>query len=105
MRISDWSSDVCSSDLVDEYLAKVPVGILAGPQVKPVAANRRLLRVAPTAGRQAEPVAKRHRLITGRRRRRNRIRRQGKIQRLAQFRAIPLDGDRDRKSTRLNSSH
>src|SRR3546814_3255030 len=81
MRISDWSSDVCSSDLVDEYLAKVPVGILAGPQVKPVAANRRLLRVAPTAGRQAEPVAKRHRLITGRRRRRNRIRRQGKIQR------------------------
>src|SRR3546814_8081424 len=101
MRISDWSSDVCSSDLVDEYLAKVPVGILAGPQVKPVAANRRLLRVAPTAGRQAEPVAKRHRLITGRRRRRNRIRRQGKLQRLAQFRAIPIDR---RKSTRQNSS-
>src|SRR3546814_1666553 len=34
MRISDWSSDVCSSDLPDS-LEHVTIGILEGPVVQP----------------------------------------------------------------------
>src|SRR3546814_20705782 len=30
MRISDWSSDVCSSDLIDVYSMRQPIGIGAG---------------------------------------------------------------------------
>src|SRR3546814_8731233 len=29
MRISDWSSDVCSSDLIEDYLANRPLNLVA----------------------------------------------------------------------------
>src|SRR3546814_10173700 len=63
MRISDWSSDVCSSDLTTHLLPSVlehngwptaVIGTLSGPRTTPEAPERQALRAAEgAAGRQA----------------------------------------------------
>src|SRR3546814_10637132 len=44
MRISDWSSDVCSSDLIDRTAAEVDADPVAGTQQREAAAHRRFGR-------------------------------------------------------------
>src|SRR3546814_1464288 len=102
MRISDWSSDVCSSDLakivggaVRDTLLGIPVTDvdLATP-LHPDAVTRRLeaadIKVVPTGIAHGTVTAiaggDRHEITTLRR-------------------DVATDGRRDRKSTRLNSSH
>src|SRR3546814_1389345 len=105
MRISDWSSDVCSSDLMADILPSAggaEVGQLAAPPEQPLlieeGADHHLIIVQATrshpqilaagngaagAGGMAEDVGLRHLpRIAGR-----------------------IGGQGDRKSTRLNSSH
>src|SRR3546814_3950573 len=97
MRISDWSSDVCTSDL----LAKVPVSYQIG-SIDRAAEERRQCGMR---GRKSD-IADGQRLfkadgktilITPRYKRRTRGRTDGGI-------GIALS-KADRKSTRLNSSH
>src|SRR3546814_8591203 len=108
MRISDWSSDVCSSDLIDEARALPTVGgathaalVLAGTTIELV------VEPAEEAGERAVPFALAG--IVGLEDRG--AQRRGEDQR-DQYRKRHRrdDGDRelaieDRKSTRLNSSH
>src|SRR3546814_12549893 len=70
MRISDWSSDVCSSDLHDNdtgILSVADEGLLAVDDIAIAGAPRRgahRLEVRPGAGRghrnRADPFARRH---------------------------------------------
>src|SRR3546814_3837691 len=113
MRISDWSSDVCSSDLLIRVLA-----LEWGPEVRvngispgPIAGTEGMARLAPDAETRQSHFD------------RIAMKRWGKIEEVAEsavFLCSPaagyitgtiLDCDggsqigEDRKSTRLNSSH
>src|SRR3546814_3038335 len=105
MRISDWSSDVCSSDLVEllddllthrEHIA-VPdrerVGIVDAEVARvfrlQAGADRQILEV----NRRAQHAARENVLLD-------------EVALVAVFvEDLRADGDADRKSTRLNSSH
>src|SRR3546814_4294821 len=95
MRISDWSSDVCSSDLVD-------LRALAGEHPQTDTAIRQILHRADQVGeRSAEPVelpndediAVAQRFQAG-----------GKTGAIITATGCTIIIDIDRKSTRLNSS-
>src|SRR3546814_5567199 len=108
MRISDWSSDVCSSDLIGE-----PRPVLAARKDRGVVCRiigDRKLGPAQAGGldggKRILDVLKRdqHRLaISGQRRF---LLRGADVDLLADAPAVEeRGGDGDRKSTRLNSSH
>src|SRR3546814_3058848 len=79
MRISDWSSDVCSSDLLRHHARINPVG-----------------EVDLVVGKQgAHGIAQQGRVVA----------RQRRDQQHHRVVLQILDGAGDRKSTRLNSSH
>src|SRR3546814_3149492 len=103
MRISDWSSDVCSSDLRDEQKGQVrPRSDMSSDEQCKTGKGR---------GEKADSAAREARFGRAM---------QSKAQRLEQRRCEPCSADRgggehdndenrggnlDRKSTRLNSSH
>src|SRR3546814_9504135 len=97
MRISDWSSDVCSSDLVDARRGDdLEIGLAVGGDdlvfVSGAQAHRFDLAVGlDTETRARDPAYRpQHRLVTGHDHRHA----------LADLQRV-----RARKSTRLNSSH
>src|SRR3546814_10772296 len=121
MRISDWSSDVCSSDLIVEGAAGVLAAdaeqcplVLAGPgkgeaqvlarrfQLRvelqgPVEVDDRRLGIAPQQVGEAAVIVEHRGLAVD-----------GERTVVGSDRLIPLAGavvQQDRKSTRLNSSH
>src|SRR3546814_5715184 len=65
MRISDWSSDVCSSDLGREHLAKT-VRKAAGGRGQAPQADPRHDRIAPPAKVDPPPKGKGETDVTGR---------------------------------------
>src|SRR3546814_2948819 len=113
MRISDWSSDVCSSDLVDasgeqRLLARAvidasgtwqrpnPIGIDGLPVPGEAEAAERIAYGIPdVAGRERARYAGRRVLVIG----------GGHSAINAALALMELQGEADRKSTRLNSSH
>src|SRR3546814_6292173 len=100
MRISDWSSDVCSSDLIARFARLERADLM--PEPKRPRALARHPGQAFCGGKAEQGRAHVHRQQQRRQRRRARV-------------AIGREGDgnarraqsldRDRKSTRLNSSH
>src|SRR3546814_3879835 len=105
MRISDWSSDVCSSDLVREVAV---VGLAAFDRVRDVEERRQELERLQSGKRVgAAPVGKRHRRVGGKEGGRDGVDTLTDKQGLTEGRVsggVEVDA-RDRKSTRLNSSH
>src|SRR3546814_8499080 len=100
MRISDWSSDVCSSDLLDEVSVApdARIGLEVGGAVALV------VRVVPEADRHAGEGlhADQLALLAGHRPAAVVV----DLYRHAEAAALDLAAPhRDRKSTRLNSSH
>src|SRR3546814_9181606 len=99
MRISDWSSDVCSSDLVAEARAPMPTHRV--DLVDEDDARRGLLglfeHVAHTRRTDTDEHLDEVRARNGEEGHARLTRDRAREQRLA--------GARDRKSTRLNSSH
>src|SRR3546814_4781626 len=89
MRISDWSSDVCSSDLVGSAVLQGPRA--TGEAIKPRVRARQQRNAAVNAD-------ERHAALP----RRSKRRCDGRI---VLHRLIAQRGGKDRKSTRLNSSH
>src|SRR3546814_5049591 len=106
MRISDWSSDVCSSDLHDNicamWLPEAPHG--AGSHIR-IAYRLHWLADEPYPGELARCVATR----LGNGGQPGQPRPQGVRKFMIEFLGGPLAdlpmGVLDRKSTRLNSSH
>src|SRR3546814_1016606 len=93
MRISDWSSDVCSSDLAGQQIAEMPRRGALGGDVEQV----------EIAGREA--LARLGAVVVDRgQRRRADAHGLGRAQLIVHQRDQRAD-DEDRKSTRLNSSH
>src|SRR3546814_5218416 len=97
MRISDWSSDVCSSDLLNETTKRVRVErtVRPLPMIESCAKLQQLSEAAMPQARCSQSNAAR------------RIARAGKTQR-GWPKSKPVRGSVvwvDRKSTRLNSSH
>src|SRR3546814_3741966 len=85
MSISDWSSDVCSSDLVDQ-----PIGLYRRGRVRDFASRRTRRGLRRRAGRRTRDQADRA----------------GRARFVAAGGgAAALRPRSDRKSTRLNSSH
>src|SRR3546814_10058012 len=112
MRISDWSSDVCSSDLVRPCREEIPAKRIAGIPVQPrcpalqqpfaraeanigdeILAQEGADRIGSADGAEqlviGGVVALLHRAI----------------EKATQRRAVSVSIHQDRKSTRLNSSH
>src|SRR3546814_6019257 len=102
MRISDWSSDVCSSDLLDEARAELLQcrrEALAGTPRTPGLAEgmeRRQLRDADEAGCDAVILEREQRVVPRQR--------ADDAEQPPEMDQRPQHGE-DRKSTRLNSSH
>src|SRR3546814_979530 len=98
MRISDWSSDVCSSDLGIGPRVLVGPDLCAGVLQRVVAGGHALpqVRVSPARLHQVlqTRIALRHRRIAARRAVANLLK-AGHL----------VVAEPDRKSTRLNSSH
>src|SRR3546814_10936636 len=71
MRISDWSSDVCSSDLAHAAGHRAHASVLPGRRAAPVLAARRRgrtaahLRGGPLRGRVAAPPGDRKSVVEG----------------------------------------
>src|SRR3546814_1492971 len=95
MRISDWSSDVCSSDLAAVAVAQVHAVRVGGEIVEQRGVGDR--DAVRETGRSAAVLK-----IAGRVGLLLRQRRDGGGARLER---APVDGGEDRKSPRLNSSH
>src|SRR3546814_3469258 len=106
MRISDWSSDVCSSDLLGAVLhhqdcgvARVDRSRLAGPHLDALPVGARTRQVEPHGGAVADLAVDLH-VAAGL---------LGKAVDHAEAEAgavaLALGGEEDRKSTRLNYSH
>src|SRR3546814_9468952 len=97
MRISDWSSDVCSSDLIGDVALEPDRARLALAHAKALA-RRLLLELDERRGgrigqvRHAIGPADMDQITFDRRHRARRLVRR-------------IDAGQDRKSTRLNSSH
>src|SRR3546814_10641940 len=54
MRISDWSSDVCSSDLYSQYFAEITDAISAERQIKGWSRAKKEALIAGEFGRRSE---------------------------------------------------
>src|SRR3546814_4462728 len=110
MRISDWSSDVCSSDLVKADLAVWPLRFvatgndLAAVQQKIVNDTRLVQEFLATNGFPPEAFEGQSLQVVDRLAQQYQ---QGEVEsRFIIAQTITLrSGDVDRKSTRLNSSH
>src|SRR3546814_5002546 len=106
MRISDWSSDVCSSDLVEEIISREPAltpsrAQIAGGILCPTDETGDSAKF--TRALAAIVEARGGKILTGTRI--SRIERQGdRVARILTDRG-DFSADADRKSTRLNSSH
>src|SRR3546814_2741533 len=99
MRISDWSSDVCSSDLVDVHLV---LGVQAGQHVEDLVVHGLdRLQHALAAIALLVAVAQLDRLVGAGR---GAGGHGGAAEGAALQSDVDLDGRIDRKSTRLNSS-
>src|SRR3546814_2871980 len=103
MRISDWSSDVCSSDLLDLIPA-------AGVPATSDAAAPAFPRAAESAGEVLGRLTLPGLGITGARgclslRRARDVSSRMAVGLSARGSSLSLGSERDRKSTRLNSSH
>src|SRR3546814_7712717 len=101
MRMSDWSSDVCSSDL--ERRAQGRDGAVAGQ-------DREAREIGAAADDEHDDddtrlVFRRRRAAACARGRRGRRRSPPRPPKECRSRRYRLLADRDRKSTRLNSSH
>src|SRR3546814_8499990 len=114
MRISDWSSDVCSSDLVARHEITVAEGVLAHlPAVAPTVQQRADGRAVPPGEDLAEDAHGRrvYRQAPALRKRETACSRPHSPEpvegRFSDKRPSTGSGLRfgDRKSTRLNSSH
>src|SRR3546814_4448095 len=110
MRISDWSSDVCSSDLRSRYYHEwlQPQDFAHTMGVTPLAEdgivfNLSLLRSAAAGPYRADEVRRFERLQSHLRRALRTAQRLDLL--TAKGGATSAALDRDRKSTRLNSSH
>src|SRR3546814_7148522 len=102
MRISDWSSDVCSSDLIDGHLGEALIAdaqkSISAHQLQHAAAvDGRVAAAELAAGNLevAENIASIHANQAA----------AGDVQRALAAVALADADARDRKSTRLNSSH
>src|SRR3546814_3870596 len=97
MRISDWSSDVCSSDLNSDSLF---VDLLDQLQdfrdEKRRQAESRLVEKQKPRARHKGPPYRHHLLLATRK---------GRRELSASLQQSREEGEQDRKSTRLNSSH
>src|SRR3546814_9397809 len=113
MRISDWSSDVCSSDLLEEETVELRLGqrrdaLLFDRILRREHGEARTQRVRLAINRHMPFL---HRLEQrGLRLRRSAVNLVGEQQLgedrpLGQSEARRLEVEEDRKSTRLNSSH
>src|SRR3546814_6768828 len=111
MRISDWNSDVCSSDLQRPQVAAARLGDAAFPlKQRPVAAQaehlvaeRRYFRGTEQFGKEQEAVAPVVFELVPRQRPVRLL--QAAIDHRIQARQPARMRGGDRKSTRLNSSH
>src|SRR3546814_6570932 len=102
MRISDWSSDVCSSDLIGQHL-KALAECVRGFDVGTIDHARQ--RIAHQSHAHAIEILDDQQSLAGGERI-EQLRVFGREQLLTQHhRIIVATGVRDRKSTRLNSSH
>src|SRR3546814_7503193 len=90
MRISDWSSDVCSSDLLVEAVGGAHLGLLLGAGVDRHDRGERVARRDVDQQETDNADAERDRQDV-----------EQSLEGVTQHRGIRLD----RKSTRLNSSH
>src|SRR3546814_9710423 len=88
MRISDWSSDVCSSDLIDETNAPLDVWTTLDLSMQ---------RAADTAIKADVPKGAQGALVS--------IDRDGAVRAMVGGKDYVSSIYKDRKSTRLNSSH
>src|SRR3546814_10748240 len=113
MRISDWSSDVCSSDLFDQLLAQLPIESEDKAQAQEIApliamgeevlaqgdAERALTifrQIGDIAPDNAEALSGQIRALVA----------MGETEQAqAVLDLVPEDIAKNRKSTRLNSSH
>src|SRR3546814_3495021 len=112
MRISDWSSDVCSSDLLDRNPHPMGAGV---DQPFPIRHQADMARkedevAAPEIARR-HLLSKRRRLLVAVARRKDsaqaerKLDKAGAVQPVARAAAPQIVRARDRKSTRLNSRH
>src|SRR3546814_2764883 len=97
MRISDWSSDVCSSDLLSGAISRLPDRVATCPCVAPQDVGYAV--AVEIIGPRKEP-GNRSDGCPERRNDRHRL-----IQAAHVVRLVRNAGGPDRKSTRLNSSH
>src|SRR3546814_5239800 len=99
MRISDWSSDVCSSDLVERLAIRlIALRAPMADDLREVVAALKIATVVERIGDYAKNIAKRVPAIED----------HGRIEPLSLLPAMArMAGEmvQDRKSTRLNSSH
>src|SRR3546814_6367732 len=104
MRISDWSSDVCSSDLIGDHLAGPRKGFVDAPQrtARVAVRQRRLARSGIALAPLPRAVDAQHE--EGQPARADPLQRGQPVRDLFEPGAeAPLE-QQDRKSTRLNSS-
>src|SRR3546814_8659580 len=104
MRISDWSSDVCSSDLIDVVTRRAARAVIArlGLDRDRLRRAHRFAQLARDAAFLAVRIAPQHMLAaeTGR----QRVLLERIVDRRLRLEEI-FEREGDRKSTRLNSSH
>src|SRR3546814_2935468 len=106
MRISDWSSDVCSSDLADhDDTLGLGIGKEGVQAVDEIGAVHRIAADADAGGlTQASGRGLRHRFVCKRARARYHPDAAGQVDMAGHDADLAFVGG-DRKSTRLNSSH
>src|SRR3546814_3377031 len=102
MRISDWSSDVCSSDL-DAIMGSMTPKERAKPEILTAKRKIRIANGSGTTVQQVNKVLKMHQEMAGAMKK---IRKMGGLKGLGALfgKGGGIPGI-DRKSTRLNSSH
>src|SRR3546814_2320453 len=109
MRISDWSSDVCSSDLIGQAVERLTDQLAQRRRAD--ALDRRIHRVEAVAERAGlvvadDAVARMHDLQPVLAQSRRAVAAHPRAWReLRHLRGAEVEEAQDRKSTRLNSSH
>src|SRR3546814_5994664 len=113
MRISDWSSDVCSSDLTLDPVAGSDADVIADPRMRCARPGEEALQEGTPADARTvrsegfeilRKAARAQSVVADRHRRRSNAAGAREAVGFAVERDIGID-PRDRKSTRLNSSH